>query len=861
MTALAVAARLARREATRRPWRSLLVLLLVMLPVVALTVITVVVRTEPQTWTEHWADRTGAEDFQVDVEAAAADSRPDPAVDRLLALVPDGSEIEEFGMVADRIRTVDRDRTWGYIVDRPLDVPISEGVVQNLDGRLPITSDEVLVNRRLAADLGVGLGDELVLDRPADYRGTVVGVADWTRRLNHSVMAIGTADDPDALASTFGPHIRRTIVQLPDGTTPGPELLEQVGAIGESRWVDGWTMSGSTQTSIVWTWIGGATIFIILGVVISAAFAVTARRQLSLIGQLMANGADPATLRRTLVLQGTLLGLAGAVLGVAVGLIALHVLQPLFEQYVFGRRIDGFDTRTADLVPIVVIAVAAATGSALLPARSAIRTTALSALAGRRPVGPYPSVLVARGAVAAVGGVLLLAVATAGTVGGELGDGAINLMAFTGVVGAIALVLGTCAMTPAIIARLEPIARSMRGTTRLAARSIARQRTRTGAVVAAIAVVAAGAVAGTSAWLTSEARDAELNRSTNPEDLVLITYQEFEISEDDDWIPEPTATPRELVDEVLRVVPDGTVVTTSVAHRTDTDGGSDMLQVVDDDLADLLGFGGPVRDAIDEGKMVVFGWWDGTEPPDGPYDRTSPLLGPDGDEIGSITQRVFLQADAPPLFEGTRFVSADTAATLGYEVGPGSTIVQSPAPLSGDQRDDLIDLDSDLSYDYALDAWEPGSRGVQVYLTYPYWTFELSNTVLTAGIVGGTSLLVLAVVALGLALSAAETRDERDVLATVGAPPRALRRLAAAKAGVLASTGILVGIPLGFIPVSVMVRAATSSNYTSYGAVFPWFQVGLLVVVVPLVAAAVTLVASGLALRLRPVTASTMAFD
>lgn len=59
----------------------------------------------------------------------------------------------------------------------------------------------------------------------------------------------------------------------------------------------------------------------------------------------------------------------------------------------------------------------------------------------------------------------------------------------------------------------------------------------------------------------------------------------------------------------------------------------------------------------------------------------------------------------------------------------------------------------------------------------------------------------------------------------------------------LAGTGTLIGIPLGFIPVAVMV------------------QVGLLVVIVPLVASVAALGASGLALRLRPVTASTMAFD
>ncbi len=79
----------------------------------------------------------------------------------------------------------------------------------------------------------------------------------------------------------------------------------------------------------------------------------------------------------------------------------------------------------------------------------------------------------------------------------------------------------------------------------------------------------------------------------------------------------------------------------------------------------------------------------------------------------------------------------------------------------------------------------------------------------------------------------------------------------------LAGTGTLIGIPLGFIPVAVMVQVAASNTITSYtyAATFPWVQVGLLVVIVPLVASVAALGASGLALRLRPVTASTMAFD
>ena len=173
----------------------------------------------------------------------------------------------------------------------------------------------------------------------------------------------------------------------------------------------------------------------------------------------------------------------------------------------------------------------------------------------------------------------------------------------------------------------------------------------------------------------------------------------------------------------------------------------------------------------------------------------------------------------------------------------------------------MADLNDDLYYEYGSAAVEAGDTQTQVWIQHPYESFEASRALVTAAIIGVATLLSLGVVALGLSLSAAETRDERDVLAAIGARPRALRRLAGAKAAVLSSTGTLIGIPLGFIPVVVVTRAASLDRFEPISPVFPWLQVGLLVIVVPVIATLATIAASGIALRVRPVTASTMAFD
>jgi hypothetical protein len=66
-----------------------------------------------------------------------------------------------------------------------------------------------------------------------------------------------------------------------------------------------------------------------------------------------------------------------------------------------------------------------------------------------------------------------------------------------------------------------------------------------------------------------------------------------------------------------------------------------------------------------------------------------------------------------------------------------------------------------------------------------------------------------------------------------------------------------LAVPVGFLPVAVFSIADNKNE----PLVFPWFVVALLVVALPVVAGIVTTAASGIALRLRPVRISTMAYD
>ncbi len=106
---------------------------------------------------------------------------------------------------------------------------------------------------------------------------------------------------------------------------------------------------------------------------------------------------------------------------------------------------------------------------------------------------------------------------------------------------------------------------------------------------------------------------------------------------------------------------------------------------------------------------------------------------------------------------------------------------------------------------------------------------------------------------IGLALAAAEGREERDTFLVVGATPATMRRQAAARAAVLALVGTGLGIVPGFAPTWVVDRVTRSGDGAYAVPVgFPWLVVAALVVIVPAICAGGAWLVAGAAHRWRP---------
>ncbi|HEX4979081.1 MAG TPA: FtsX-like permease family protein [Acidimicrobiales bacterium] len=894
-SSLRLASRLARRETVRRPWRSLLVALLVAIPVAGMTVAAVWVRTDHQSPLEQWRASAGHADLYATPGALGGAPRQvgAPTLDELL---PSGSRSVAYRSEFNRLlRTTAGDRSSVEVSELPMADPLTAPIIQVTSGRPPTRSGEVFVTRQVARDLDLELGDTVTLERPTDVTWTVVGVGEKAAWWGASTVVLGPRTTFPWRDDGTGFVTRTVLVDLPDDVTaaqfaqlarfadgvafaPGVAPPDLPGGMSD--------VNASEDTGkVAWSWVIGAVVLTVVGIVIAAAFAAGARRQLTTLGQLAANGAAPATLRRVLLLQGTWTGLLGVALGLGLAGATLAAAAPHVDN-LLNRDVDPYTFRLADLIPIAVLGVTAATLAALVPARTTSRIPVLAALAGRRPLCPVPGRLTAAGAAAGAAGLALLGLAA---LGANSRDGG-TVWALTAVVGGVAILLGTCAVAPGYVSALEPLAGRLRGSSRLAARSLARQRTRTGAVVSAVCATSALAIGASALVLSADAKDAGEPQLMRPEEIHLSAHATGPVV-GEGLAPEsrPVAVPDDYLDE-LRAAIAGTevhhveqvgVAGASADARWEVrdftpaeplaevepplhlqSGPYPQFAAIADELLDLYDLPAGAIRALDQDGVVALGYLPvgGTARVALVAERRAASATAEAPTVQELVApfpvEVVPDGDVP-LGSVPRILMTPSRATdLGLAPSASLTVVRAPRSLSDADRAALQDITTDYG-DASLDARQPGGEIVSLNYEVAYPSNAVNPRLAEALLSAAALALSLFVVGVSLALAAAETRDERDILVVVGAPPPTMRRTSGHKALLLTLLGAALAVPVGFLPVSVF----TAASETDLPLVFPWRVVLLLVGAVPIVAALATTASSAIALRLRPVRVSTMAFD
>jgi putative ABC transport system permease protein len=465
--------------------------------------------------------------------------------------------------------------------------------------------------------------------------------------------------------------------------------------------------------------------------------------------------------------NGVLVGAVAAVVGTTAGLAAWVALAPSLES-ALGHRIDRFAVPWWLFVAGAVLAIGSATAAAWWPARTAARVPVMAALSARpaRPRSVRRSALVA--GVLVAGGVGCLAA------GIDVKHDEANV-AFT-LGGIVALVAGVLLVGPLairVVARLG--ARSPIGV-RLALRDLARYQARSGAALAAISL-AVGISASIVVVTNARAHEGAGNLS----DRQLL------VSVGDD--PDPDQSPAELerqagqVDRMADLLDDPSVVALDVAVDPEYDPRDgppwvELATPVDEDLyrfwagpyvatPQVLAHYGVDADAVEAGAEVLTGL---PVPGEAVYVNTAATGDPPA--VDGIRQIDVPDYSAAP----NTFVTPEAVSQRGWQVARAGWLVESSAPLTGEQIASATDLAADAGL--TVEARDDRSDLAAV----------------RSGATGAGLLLALGILAMTIGLIRSEVAGDLRILAATGASGGLRRTVTASSAGALAALGVVLGI-------------------------------------------------------------------
>ncbi|WP_326731183.1 ABC transporter permease [Streptomyces phaeochromogenes] len=320
---------------------------------------------------------------RIDKVDGVALARPDVAVENITVV---DSENESVGPTTGA-PTIAGD--W-YVTER--------SPVELTSGHAPRGPDEALLDADTADKKHVGIGDTLtVIAQPGSFKVKVVGIA--TFRTTNPGAALVFLDPAVARTKLLGKADAATSIQVDAAKGVSDEQLKQriAAAIGSGTYeletADEQAETAAAQLGgfldvIKYVMLGFAGIAVLVGVfLIVNTFSMLIAQRTRELGLLRALGADRRQVRRSVLLEATLLGLVGSTLGLAAGIgLAIGLIELM--------GLLGMNLKTAEMVigwPTPVAAYVVGVGvtfvAAYLPARRAAGVSPMAALADAEIAG------------------------------------------------------------------------------------------------------------------------------------------------------------------------------------------------------------------------------------------------------------------------------------------------------------------------------------------------------------------------------------------------------------------------------------------------------------------------------------------
>ncbi|MEU0740261.1 ABC transporter permease [Streptomyces sp. NPDC006134] len=715
-------------------------------------------------------------------------------------------------------------RTWA---------PGERSTVELGSGHAPRGPGQAVLDEVTAGRAGVRIGDTLtVVAPPGSFPVEVVGIADFTTASPGAALLF--LDTPTAQARLLGDPRAATGISVDAAEGVGDERLKRrvAAALGPDAYTyrtaaeqaesDVQRLGGFLDV-LKWVMLGFAGIAVLVGVfLIVNTFSMLIAQRTRELGLLRALGADRRQVRRSVLAEALLLGVAGATLGLAAGIGLAAGLIGLMNAI-------GMHIRSTDLVidwaaPVsgYAVGIGVTLVAAYLPARRAAAVSPMAALAETEAAGtgrPLRARAVVGAVAGAAGAAALAGCAAASRTGAAaslLGAGVLLTLVATVVAGPLLVrpvirVLG--AAFPALFGAVGLLSR----------RNALRNPRRTGATAAALMVGIALAVGMSVAGASITASfDRRIDRTLGADFIVR----------NGNSVP----FPREVTDAVRTTPGAGLVVRSRFApvavRLPDGDRVRTTATAYDprlDEVADLAYAHGDGRTALAPGHLAM----------DAEFAR----------EHG-----VRPGATVPVEFQGGRTAGLTVGALTGRESAEG---FRTPGGL-------LLGLST-------LERYAPGGQDAVLYVNaaagtgddelraalerslapYPqvqvrdqagYKELVRDQIAVLLYLVYALLGLAIVIAVLGvvntLALSVVERTREIGLLRAIGLSRRGLRRMIRLESVVIAVFGAVLGLALGLVWGVCTQRVLALEGLTAFAV--PWGMVGAVVlgsVVVGVVAA------------------------
>ena len=568
-----------------------------------------------------------------------------------------------------------------------------------------------------------------------------------------------------------------------------------------------------------------------IGLVASAAFTVMAQRRQRALGMLASLGATEADIRFVLIIDGLVAGVAGAVLGAVIAFAAWFWYYPHLETAT-AHRTDPLALPWAAIVIGLLLAVATSVVAAAWPGRLVSKLPVVGAISGRVEPPQLISRSLRPAAIVTLAGLFLLYAS-----GGWDGRGQDARLLIPS--GLICCVIACALVAPFIVDRLARLAGRASLATRLAIRDLARYRSRSGAAMAAVSF--AVFLATVTMVIASVRYDDALDYvapNMAPNQLVLYapgndgsqlspgqftpaaklaaTSQEAAALARQFHAPAPVEL--ELAVSVSVTTPGQPTQNQYggiIALGSGKFGG--LMYVATPALLQAFGIG---AGQLERGADVLTArpalpGTGGLALVNGSY-----LVGERGAcPAGQCILNPVVQ-ELPQLPAGTAVpntVITESAVKALHETQvPVGWLVQAPSALTPAQVN------------------AARSAAVSLGTTVASKSGQLSLGEISTGATAGGILLALAILAMTVGLIRSETARDLRTLTAAGATGRTRRALTAVTAGVIAFLGAALGAVAGILSSLSWAHADVGQTFGNV----PWADVGLLVIGVPVIAAA-----------------------